>query len=445
MKKFLNKTVKDYKFRKAGEGHRLDEEKKPHPQQVAPVSGPRSAPSGSSASAGQAAMARLEGGRRGRGGGRERTSEAPSKQRHSSPQVARGSASSTTANGATADDVCVAVGSMIIRLVCPICQRSIPYSEVQDHLSFCLQEEYIKEPLSSSVQMIHTLCTDPNKRKNCIETLCKYLDNIIQHPGEQKYRKIRTGNKTFLEKVSSIAGADLFLEAIGFEQTLLPHQDSEEQFYVLPLPNVNSTPADETETESGCVVGGASSEEAGERLSVYRELLSGAEPLRPSLDRQVSVFRPSPHVNNFDLSDDFYQLSVEETRREQKLKSEAVELNQQLRTKAMRERDEVRAAAKFYRYTLLRIRLPDGLFLQAAFRPLEKLQTVREVVSGALVDGSLTFSLSAFGQPLKNDSDTLAALSLVPSAVLNLSWNGAGPQSGLPYLDPGLLQRIQRL
>ena len=41
---------------------------------------------------------------------------------------------------ATADDVCVAVGSMVIRLVCPICQQSIPYSEVQDHLSFCLQE-----------------------------------------------------------------------------------------------------------------------------------------------------------------------------------------------------------------------------------------------------------------------------------------------------------------
>ena len=99
MKKFLNKTKMDYKFRKAGEGHRMDEEKKPHPQQLAPVSGPRSAPSGSSASAGQAAMTRLEGGgRKGGGGGRERTSEAPSKQRHSSPQVARGSASSTTTN-----------------------------------------------------------------------------------------------------------------------------------------------------------------------------------------------------------------------------------------------------------------------------------------------------------------------------------------------------------
>ena len=63
-------------------------------------------------------------------------------------------------------------------------------------------------------------------------------------------------------------------------------------------------------------------------------------------------------------SDDFYQLSLEEIRREQKLKSVAVESSQQLRTKAMRGRDEVRAVAKYYRYTLLRVRLPDGLILQ---------------------------------------------------------------------------------
>ena len=30
----------------------------------------------------------------------------------------------------------------------------------------------------------------------------------------------------------------------------------------------------------------------------------------------------------------------------------------------MRERDDMRLAAKYYRFTLLRIRLPDGLFLQ---------------------------------------------------------------------------------
>ncbi|CAI8058542.1 UBX domain-containing protein 6 [Geodia barretti] len=52
--------------------------------------------------------------------------------------------------------------------------------------------------------MIHTLCTDQNRRKNCIETLCKYLDNIIEHPGEQKYRKIRTGNKTFMVMITIV-------------------------------------------------------------------------------------------------------------------------------------------------------------------------------------------------------------------------------------------------
>ena len=26
---------------------------------------------------------------------------------------------------------------------------------------------------------------------------CRYLDNVIDHPGEEKYRKIRVGNKTF--------------------------------------------------------------------------------------------------------------------------------------------------------------------------------------------------------------------------------------------------------
>jgi UBX domain-containing protein 6 len=130
-----------------------------------------------------------------------------------------------------AGDVCTAQllvtvtgSSMIVSLVCPICNRSIPYSDIHKHMSACLQEEYIKEPLTASVQMIHFLCRDASKRKACVDTLCRYLDNIIDHPSEEKYRKIRTGNKTFTEKVSSVSGADLFLEAVGFQQKLLPHQ-----------------------------------------------------------------------------------------------------------------------------------------------------------------------------------------------------------------------------
>jgi UBX domain-containing protein 6 len=43
--------------------------------------------------------------------------------------------------------------------------------------------------------IIHT-CNKPRERVDtCVETLCKYLDNIIQNPAEQKYRKIRMSNK----------------------------------------------------------------------------------------------------------------------------------------------------------------------------------------------------------------------------------------------------------
>ena len=42
--------------------------------------------------------------------------------------------------------------------------------------------------------------------------------------------------------------------------------------------------------------------------------------------------------------------------------------------------------------------------------------------------------------------DFFIATSLqVPSSVLNLSWVGAGPDSGPSYLEPGLLAKIQNL
>lgn len=45
------------------------------------------------------------------------------------------------------------------------------------------------------------------------------------------------------------------------------------------------------------------------------------------------------------------------------LRSDLVEKNAMLRTKAMREKEEQRERRK-YNYTLLRIRLPDGSLLQ---------------------------------------------------------------------------------
>ena len=62
--------------------------------------------------------------------------------------------------------------------------------------------------------------------------------------------------------------------------TLFYVLDSEQQFYVLPVEKATD----------------------GEWLEVSRELLSSSGPLRPTLDRNVSLYRPSSHVNQFDLS-----------------------------------------------------------------------------------------------------------------------------------------------
>ena len=52
-----------------------------------------------------------------------------------------------------------------------------------------------------------------------VNTLCKYLDNIMQNPTEEKFRKIRQSNKAYQERVSSLEGTDLFLQAAGFLNT----------------------------------------------------------------------------------------------------------------------------------------------------------------------------------------------------------------------------------
>ena len=52
----------------------------------------------------------------------------------------------------------------------------------------------------------------------------RYLDNIVSHPGEDKYCRIRLKNKAFQDRVVGVPGAMLFLKGIGFHQQLLPHQ-----------------------------------------------------------------------------------------------------------------------------------------------------------------------------------------------------------------------------
>lgn len=58
------------------------------------------------------------------------------------------------------------------------------------------------------------------------------MQNIINHPDEDKYKKIRMSNKVFQDRVAGIEGALEFLEAAGFVKEQLPVPDGVDDFLV---------------------------------------------------------------------------------------------------------------------------------------------------------------------------------------------------------------------
>lgn len=75
----------------------------------------------------------------------------------------------------------------------------------------------------------------------CVNVLCRYIDNIIANPTETKFHKIRCENATFKEKVAPILGASELLYAAGFRQQRLEHNGTEEDFLVWTEENVDGT------------------------------------------------------------------------------------------------------------------------------------------------------------------------------------------------------------
>nr|KAF6402825.1 UBX domain protein 6 [Rousettus aegyptiacus] len=159
-------------------------------------------------------------------------------------------------------------------------------------------------------------------------------------------------------------------------------------------------------------------------------------------------------ASQFDLPADFFSLTAEEVKREQRLRSEAVERLSVLRTKAMREKEEQREMRK-YTYTLLRVRLPDGCLLQGTFYARERVAVLYGFVREALQSDWLPFELLASGGQKLSEDENLAfnECGLVPSALLTFSWDaavledikaaGADPDSSI--LKPELLSAIEKL
>ncbi|EDL83666.1 similar to UBX domain containing 1, isoform CRA_c [Rattus norvegicus] len=301
------------------------------------------------------------------------------------------------------------------------------------HIKQAILSHFSTDPVAASIMKIHTFNRDRDRVKLGVDTIAKYLDNIHLHPEEEKYQKIKLQNKVFQERINCLEGSHEFFEAIGFKKVTLPVPDQEgQEFYVL----------------------GEDARAQPQNLERHKQQLLGAEPVRATLDRQLRVFRPSALASHFELPSDFFSLTAEEVKREQRLRTEAVERLSSLRTKAMREKEEQRELRK-YTYALLRVRLPDGCLLQGTFYAREKLSVLFQFVREALQNDWLPFELRASGGQKLEENEALALneCGLVPSALLTFSWDAsvlediraAGAEPAKSVLRPELLAAIEQL
>jgi len=283
--------------------------------------------------------------------------------------------------------------------------------ELEDLIEQTLLSQLEDEPILVAVTLLFTAnYKNQDKLNKCVEILNKFIDNILNSPGEEKYRKIRLENAIFKEKVYSCKYADMVLKKGGFKATTIKKEESNQDGSVITEVN-----------EAFFVYDG----DDLEQLKNLKEALGLGEPIIPTLDRDLRVYKISTKssITNFDLSDEFYNLNVEELRKEHKLKMEAVEAQGMLKTKAMRERDE-QLELRRYNYCLVRIRFPDDHILQALFKSQETYEDLYKFIQECLEYDSIPFEL--FGHSLKKSitlASTLAEAGLAPAALINFKWN----------------------
>ncbi|XP_057242734.1 UBX domain-containing protein 6 [Malurus melanocephalus] len=409
MRKFFQEIKADLKFKTAGPGQKLSEpsrapKEKPKAE-VAPK--PRQAPTDEAQKAAAAALARLELKPKGKA---PCSSQEAIKNQVKKELMAEAAASEkglSVEEKEQEEEGAAAPSVSGVYFICPLTGDVVRKDQKEKHLREAIQAYFSVDPVAASIMEIHTFNKDRDKVRLCVETMAKYLDNIYLHPEEEKYRKIKLQNKVFQERISCLEGTHKFFQAVGFETKTLsvPEQDSTEEYYVLKEEMLSRL----------------------EELKEHKEQLLSSEPVRAQLHRQLTVFQPSASgaAARFELPHDFFNLTAEELRREQRLRTEAVEKASMLRTRAMREKEEQREMRK-YNYTLLRVRFPDGYILQGTFYARESVSALYKFVREALKEDWLPFELLApGGVKLTDENLAFNECGLVPSALLSLAWDAA--------------------
>ncbi|CAG9858135.1 unnamed protein product [Phyllotreta striolata] len=310
---------------------------------------------------------------------------------------------------------------------CPLISDEILTKEewkgkIKEFLFSTLAEERIM----TSCLIIYSCNYNRTKVTDCANVLIRYLDNLIANPDETKFHKIRRSNAAYRDKVAPVLGADEFLYAAGFR----PERIDDEDFLVWSADNLDDAGA----------------------LLLLRETLKAEERVELEIERSLRVLSPAQASRRVELPADFFAMSADELKRERQQRSETAEKQLQLRTKAMREKDEIREIRK-YKFCLIRIRFPDGLYLQGTFSVYEKYSEVMEFVGENLEHEGLPFYLAdPTGRRLEeiDKEASLMDLRLVPATILLFHWDEAIEEDlkaagNVAYLKPEVMLMVESL
>ncbi|KAJ0171838.1 hypothetical protein K1T71_012601 [Dendrolimus kikuchii] len=442
IKKFFQKKKVDAKFKLAGPGHKLSEstissQSSGSMQKDAPVM-KRSGLSQESKVAADAALARLQQKRENPVFNTSLAAIQAQVKRELENERASGSEATTSENVVerreSEMDLPKNYAASGVYFKCPIISNDIiTRDEWKKNIKIFLYEQLEEERGLTACLIIQSCNSNREKVETCVETLCKYLENIVNNPDEEKFQKIRMSNRVFCERVQPIEGSMELLLAAGFMQQMITNADgTEEEYLVFNRENVPSI----------------------DMLTTLIDALRTAEPIQLELDRNLQVLLPSQAATKMQLPPSFYAITSEELKKEQQLRMEAIERSQMLRTKAMREKDELREMRK-YKFAIIRVRFPDGILLQGTFSVYERYSDIHDFVQENLEHSGLPFVLNTpTGHKLVLEEDaekTLIDLRLVPATVLIFAWHSSvideinnSPNKDV-YLKPEVMVLVQEV
>ncbi|GMT24124.1 hypothetical protein PFISCL1PPCAC_15421 [Pristionchus fissidentatus] len=279
-------------------------------------------------------------------------------------------------------------------------EMALPKDQLRSYLESYLRDEMEEEGVVPATLMITSL-NQTEQRKIAMETIRKYLQNILENQSEPKFRKIRMSNKAFQDRVFSVKGGREFLEAVGFEEKEETNPEGIKEMYLLM-------------SESAAL------DDA--RLIQALELLDGATPLALKVARDTKTFtlKDGEKISSPKLPSDFFNITGEELKKEQERMTVQVDRMTTMRTREMREKDSKQAEYR-YKYSLVRVRTADKCLVQGVFSVGETLLAVRQWLHSLLSQPEAQFDMkdAAIGT-FKDETKSLAELGLVPAVTLHL-------------------------